>query len=70
MRILVMKKSGKPFKSGKKVNTAIGIRKNKVTGKDSYFFLEDDSDVEIFRCQKVYLNLVEGCYKLFQDTES
>lgn len=48
----VQKKTGKPFKSQLKVNTVKGFTVNQHTGKPSLTFLEDDSDVEAFRCCK------------------
>lgn len=51
----VKKKSGKPFKSGKKVNIALGITKNYKDPKerDAYFFYDDDSIVNIDLCISV-----------------
>lgn len=49
----VRKKTNRPFKSQFKVNTIKGITKNPITHKDSYTFEEDDSSVEIFRCEIV-----------------
>ena len=45
--IKVKKKSGKPFKSGKKINTAIGIVINEDDPKErkGYIFEEDNSEV-------------------------
>lgn len=50
--ILVKKKSGKPFKSGYKINTVIGIVKNErdPEKRDAYIFKEDDSIVNIEQC--------------------
>lgn len=47
----VKKKSNKPFKSGLKINTVKGETINKQTGRESYVFYEDDSDVEKTRCE-------------------
>lgn len=47
----VEKPSGKPFKSTAKVNTVKGFTLNQYTKKLSLTFIEDDSDVEAFRCQ-------------------
>jgi hypothetical protein len=49
----VSKKSGKPFKSGNKVNTVLGLTTNPATGKVAYTFLEDDSVVDAFICVEV-----------------
>lgn len=51
--IKVKKKSGKPFKSGKKINTAIGIVINEDDPKErkGYIFEEDTPTEEI---QKAY----------------
>lgn len=47
---IVTKKSNKPFKSGQKTATIKGYKKHTHTGKPSYLFEEDDSEVEAFRC--------------------
>jgi hypothetical protein len=50
----VEKYSGKPFKSGKKINTATGIIMNKELGNVAcYTFVEDESCVECYRCVAV-----------------
>ena len=49
----VSKKSGKPFKSGKKVNTVKGITIHKETNHSAFEFFEDDSQVECWRCEKI-----------------
>lgn len=47
----VKKKSGKPFKSGEKVNTVTGIVVVKELGDVAcYTFVEDEAWVECFRC--------------------
>lgn len=53
--IKVKKKSGKPFKSGKKINTAIGIVINEDDPKErkGYIFEEDNSVVNIEQCEIV-----------------
>lgn len=52
----VKKKSGKPFKSGKKVNKAIGIIKNEndPTHKDAFIFEDDDSIVNVDMCEVIF----------------
>lgn len=49
----VRKKSGKPFKSMLKVNTAIGTIKNEndPNKKDAFIFKEDDSVVNVDMCE-------------------
>lgn len=49
----VRKKSGKPFKSMLKVNTAIGSVKNEndPDKKDAFIFKEDDSVVNVDMCE-------------------
>lgn len=46
----VRKPSGKPFKSGSKVNTITGMSEHFVTKLPTFTFAEDDSQVECFRC--------------------
>jgi hypothetical protein len=46
----VEKKSHKPFKSGKIINTIKGITINNNTGKVAYTFFEDDSVVDAHQC--------------------
>ncbi len=46
----VKKLSGKPFKSNLKVNTIKGVINHPVNGKIAYTFEEDDSCVEVTRC--------------------
>ena len=48
----VVKTSGKPFKSTLKINTVKGLTYNPITGKISYTFYEDESNVECFRCKE------------------
>lgn len=45
--------SGKPFKSGSKINTVKGVVKHPVLGIPAFTFEEDDSYVECRRCQVV-----------------
>lgn len=48
----VVKLSGKPFKSGFKINTVKSTDYvHPITGKVCYHFIEDDSYVEIHRCR-------------------
>ena len=47
----VVKKSGKPFKSGSKVNTVKGLVENPHTGLEAFSFKEDDSIVDIRQCE-------------------
>lgn len=49
----VRKKSGKPFKSMLKVNTAIGTIKNEndPNKRDAFIFKEDDSVVNVDMCE-------------------
>ena len=47
----VRKKSGKPFKSGSKVNTVKHLVSHLETSKTGFAFLEDDSVVEAWRCE-------------------
>lgn len=42
----VVKRSGRPFKSGKKVATVIAVTVNPFTDRDGFCFEEDDSIVE------------------------
>lgn len=53
--IKVKKKSGKPFKSGRKINTAVGIVINEDDPKQrkGYIFEEDNSVVNIEQCEVV-----------------
>jgi hypothetical protein len=47
--------SGKPFKSGSKINTVSGIYgDHPVTGRLCFTFVEDDSYVECHRCSEVH----------------
>lgn len=48
----VHKVSGKPFKSGEKVNTIKGVIKHPHVNRYAFLFVEDDSYVECFRCEK------------------
>ena len=47
----VKKKTGKPFKSTFKVNTVKDLVINPYTQKIAFTFMEDDSNVECFRCE-------------------
>lgn len=50
----VYKSSGKPFKSGKKVNTVKEIIQHPILkGEQAYTFIEDDSYVSVVQCKKV-----------------
>jgi hypothetical protein len=51
----VVKKSGKPFKSGLKVNTVKSVTENPNTNKPAFTFYEDESVVDVFIC-KEFLN--------------
>ena len=46
----VKKKSGKPFKSGLKINTVKDVVKHPILGTEAFSFEEDDSIVEIKIC--------------------
>lgn len=46
----VYKPSGKPFKSGEKINTIKSLTEHNVLPRPAYTFEEDDSIVECFRC--------------------
>lgn len=48
----VYKPSGKPFKSGEKVNTVTGVVEHPYTDHLAFTFEEDDSAVECFRVKK------------------
>ena len=52
----VKKKSRKPFKSGKKVNKAIGIIKNEndPMHKDAFIFEDDNSIVNVDMCEVIF----------------
>lgn len=52
-RMLVAKKSGKAFKSGRRVNTVTGTTTNPHTDKPAYTFAEDDSVVDIQTCKEM-----------------
>jgi len=55
----VRKRSGQPFKSGKKINTVKGETTNLNTGKPAYTFHEDDSVVDQYICREVKESEVE-----------
>lgn len=48
----VIKKSGKPFKSGLKVNTVKSTTTNQNTLREAYIFEEDDSVVDVIQCKE------------------
>lgn len=48
--------SGKPFKSGEKINTVKGIITHPILKIPAFVFFEDDSYVECRRCLKVTIN--------------
>ena len=48
-----VKYSGKPFKSGLKVGTILGLTENPHTGKVAYTFEEDGSVVDAYQCKVV-----------------
>ncbi len=50
---LVVKKNGKPFKSGKLINTVKGHIVNPNTANMAYVFEEDDSIVDIANCTEI-----------------
>lgn len=52
----VKKKSGKPFKSGKKVNKAIGTIKNEndPMHRDAFIFEDDNSIVNVDMCDVIF----------------
>lgn len=52
----VKKKSGNPFKSGKKVNKAIGTIKNEndPMHRDAFIFEDDDSIVNVDICEVIF----------------
>lgn len=50
----VKKKSGKPFKFGKKVNKAIIKNENDPTHKDAFIFEDDDSIVNVDMCEVIF----------------
>ena len=54
----VKKKSGKPFKSGKKVNSVKGIvtNENDPQKRNAYIFYDDDSVVNIEICEIITKN--------------
>lgn len=59
----VSKKSGKPFKSGHKINTVIGLTRSStpnIRGRLCYRFKEDDSYVECWRCISVLKGAKNG----------
>lgn len=50
----VKKKSGKPFKSGNKVNTVKDIVNHPILrGEKAYTFYEDDSYVNVVMCELI-----------------
>lgn len=57
------KKSGKPFKSGLKVNTYKGTTINPNTGKEAYTFMEDDSIVDAWKLEEIESDVCASCGK-------
>lgn len=51
--VRVKKSSGKPFKSGHKVNTVAGLTCNPNTDELAYTFVEDDSIVDCKQCEEI-----------------
>ena len=51
--MLVCKRSGKPFKSGRRINTVAGETTNPHSGKPGYTFVEDDSIVDVRTCDEL-----------------
>lgn len=49
----VRKASGKPFKSGRKTNTVVGLATHPERRNACFVFAEDDSMVECWRCELV-----------------
>ena len=58
----VKKKSGKPFKSGKKVNSVKGIvtNENDPQKRNAYIFYDDDSVVNTDICEIITKNKENG----------
>ena len=54
-KLIVKKKSGKPFKSGKKIATVKGVIDHpfRPTGGKAYIFEEDDSCVAVSVCVEI-----------------
>lgn len=55
----VKKRSGKPFKSGFKINTVKAVTTNPFTGKMAFSFIEDDSTVHVGLCCMAVFNCCE-----------
>jgi hypothetical protein len=55
----VFKTSGKPFKSGSKINTIRGITINPKTGYPAYTFHDDDSIVDARTCEQYKEYMIE-----------
>lgn len=53
MQIKVTKISGKPFKSGLKINTVKSTTINPNTNKEAYTFYEDDSIVDKWKVKEI-----------------
>ena len=53
--VRVQKTSGKPFKSGRKINTINGTGTMQIgsVSRPTYRFEEDESEVECWRCEEV-----------------
>jgi len=49
----VQKISGKPFKSGLKEGTVKDIQPHSITGRVALILVEDDTEVEAFRCYSI-----------------
>jgi hypothetical protein len=62
----VRKNSGKPFKSGLKINTVKDIVKHPLLGTDAFTFIEDDSIVEVRQCEEINLTICEENYDTIQ----
>lgn len=62
----VRKKSGKPFKSGQKVNTVANEVANPYTDKPGYSFIEDDSIVNQEVCLKIYTCIFDDIRDFFR----
>lgn len=56
----VQKKSLRPFKSTFQINTVKGVTVNPFSGQQAYLFEEDDSLVDIFRCEPVVIGLLKN----------
>lgn len=52
--IHVVKKSGKPFKSGNLMNTIKSMINHPITNRPAYLFYDDDSYVECRQCEDAF----------------